>query len=285
MNRLGTFSRLLLALPTALLYSVFFLIPIGVLLRYSFASSKNLRVDLIWTLDNYRVFFEGAIYGPLLIRSLGIAALVTAITILIGFPAAWLIAQAPERRRNLLLVLMILPWWASFIVRIFAWYTIFGNNGIINRTLILLGLTTEPLEFFAFNLPAVIVTEVNLYLPLVIIPIYMTLERIDRNLVLGARSLGASRWYVLRRIILPLTMPGIIAAMIFVFMPVAGTFIVPELVGGASGIMIGKVIASQFGSASNWALGSALSAILLLTLLLALAMLTTLRRRFSGEFH
>jgi spermidine/putrescine transport system permease protein len=118
-----------------------------------------------------------------------------------------------------------------------------------------------------------------------VMPIYMTLERLDWNLILAARSLGASRWYTFRRIVLPLSLPGVIAGVIFVFMPVAGTFVVPELVGGTKGLMIGKVIASQFGTASNWALGSALAAILLIVLLLALGLLTRLRERMAGEYH
>lgn len=285
MKLLAPAARLLLSSPAALLYAVFFLAPLVVMLRYSFATSENLRITLIWTLENYVTFLENPFYANLLVRSLLIAALVAALAVLIGYPTAWIIARAPERRRNLLLVLLIVPWWASYIVRVFAWYTLFGNNGVINKTLILLELTSEPLDFFAYNIPAVVITELNLFLPLTVMPIYMTLERLDWNLVLAARSLGAGRWYAFRRIVLPLSLPGVVAGVIFVFMPVAGTFVVPDLVGGTRGMMIGKVIASQFGGASNWALGAALAVILLTVLLVALAILLRARERLSGEFH
>lgn len=268
-----------------MLYIVFFLAPVLVLFRYSFATSRQLRLELVWTLDNYQAFFGSPLYAPLLLHSLAVAGLVAALAVLLGYPVAWIIARAPERRRNLLLILLIIPWWSSFIVRVFAWYTIFGRSGVINRSLELLGLTQSPIEFFAFGLPAVVIVELNLYLPLMILPIYMTLERLDWNLVLGARSLGASGFYTFRRIILPLTLPGVIAGIIFVFMPVAGTFIVPELLGGTTGLMIGKVIASQFGAASNWAFGAALATILLAVLLTALLLLTWIRGRAAGEIY
>ena len=285
MNRLSRLPRIFLSLPTAVIYSTFFLVPLLLMFRYSFATSEDLRINLVWTLDNYVKFFESPIYLNILIRSLLIAGLVSVLAILVGYPAAWIIARAPENRRNFLLVLLVIPWWASYIVRVFAWYTMFGNNGVINKTLILFGIVDEPLSFFTFNIPAVVITELNLFLPLMVMPIYMTLERLDWNLILAARSLGASRWYTFRRIVLPLSLPGVIAGVIFVFMPVAGTFVVPELVGGTKGLMIGKVIASQFGTASNWALGSALAAILLIVLLLALGLLTRLRERMAGEYH
>lgn len=285
MKNLTPGHRIFLSLPAAVLYAVFFLVPLIVLIRFSFASSANLRIELLWSLENYRTVLENPIYLPLLARSLLIAAFVTIVTVVIGFPTAWLIAGAPERRRNILLVLLIIPWWASYIVRIFAWYTMFGYNGVINKTLMMLGFIEAPLQFFSYNVPALIITEINLYLPLTVIPIYMVLERLDRNLILGARSLGAGPWYAFRRVILPLSMPGVIAGIIFVFMPVAGTFVVPDLVGGTQGMMFGKAIASQFGEAFNWAFGAALAVILLAVLLVALTLLTWVRNRFAGEFH
>lgn len=285
MERLSSLTRVLLTLPAALWYLVFFGLPLLVLLRFSFASSENLSVTYVWTLENYRTLATNPLYGGLLVRSLGVAALVALAAVLIGYPAAWVIARAPERRRTLLLVLLIIPWWASYIVRVFAWYTLFGNNGVLNRTVSLLGLSDEPVALFAFGMPAIIVTELNLFLPLTVLPIYMTLERLDPNLVLAARSLGGTWWYAFRRVVLPLSLPGVVAGVIFVFMPVAGTFVVPQLVGGTRGFMIGRVIASQFGAASNWALGAALAVVLLLTLLAALAILSAARRRLAGELY
>jgi spermidine/putrescine transport system permease protein len=256
-----------------------------VMFRFSFASSKNLRLDYVWTIENYLTFFEVKFYSPLLLRSLLIAAIVALISVLISYPAAWIIARAAEHRKNFLIILLIIPWWASYIVRVFAWYTLFGNNGVINKALILLNLSKDPLSFFGFGMPAVIITEINLYLPLTILPIYMTLERIDLNMVFAARSLGAKKWYAFWRVVFPLSLPGVIAAIIFVFMPVAGTFVVPQLVGGTKGLMIGKVIASQFGGASNWAFGATLAIILLIALLIALTLLSMARKRFGGAYY
>lgn len=285
MQRLASLTRILLSLPAAVFYFFVFFVPMLLMLRYSFATSEDLRLSLIWSLGNYATILDNALYAKVLFRSLYVASLVSLLAILIGFPAAWILARAPERRRNLLLVLLILPWWASYIVRVFGWYILFGNSGVINRALLHIGIISEPLAFFAFNMPAVIITEVNLFLPLMILPIYMTLERLDFNLILAARSLGASRTYAFWRVVAPLSLPSVIAGVIFIFMPVAGTFIVPQLVGGTSSLMIGNVIASQFGEASNWALGSALAIVLALVLLCALGLLTWARTRLAGEFH
>lgn len=283
MNRLSAGLRVVLSAPVLLLFLTFFLAPILLMLRYSFGRSDEMRLVLTWTTANYGAIASDPIYLTLLARSIGVAALVSVLAVLVGFPAAWVIARAPERRRTLLLVLLVVPWWASYIVRVFAWYSLFGNSGVINRSLDLLGMVDAPVTAFTFGLPAVIVTELNLYLPLTVIPIYMALERLDWTMVAAARSLGAGPFTTFRRIVLPFSVPGIIAGLIFVFMPVSGTFVVPELVGGTSGLMIGKVIASQFGGASNWPLGAALSTLLLGTLLVVLGLLTQARRRLAGE--
>ncbi len=283
MNRLSTTARLLLSLPTLASALVLCLGPLTLLIRYSFASSQNLGVVFTWTLDSYRVFYEQPAYWQILAKTLGIAALVSGLAVLVGFPAAWFMARAPQSWRTPLLVLLVIPWWASFIVRVFAWFTMFGNNGVINRTLEQFGLIDAPLAVFTFGVPAIVLTELNLYLPLMIIPIYMTLERLDWTMLAAARSLGAGRAYAFRRIVLPFSLPGITAGVIFVFMPICGSFVVPQLVGGTRGLMFGKVIASQLGEASNWPLGAALSVILLVMLAACLGLLLLLRRRFTAE--
>jgi spermidine/putrescine transport system permease protein len=271
-----------LSTPLLFLYAVGLLAPLGILARYSVAANINLKTSFVWTLDNYIKIADSGLYGPLLIKSLLIAFSISVLCILIGFPAAWIIARANERWRTVLLLLLLIPWWASYIVRVFAFYTLFGNSGVLNRTVQLLGLSDQALTIFAFGLPALIITEINLFLPLTIIPIYLSLEKLDWNMVLASRSLGAGPTYTFLRIVLPWSLPGVIAGAIFVFMPVAGTYVVPELVGGTRGIMIGRVIATQFGSSSNWSLGSALAIMLLASLLICLLALTWLRRAFAG---
>ncbi|MCC6945058.1 MAG: ABC transporter permease, partial [Thermomicrobiales bacterium] len=252
--------------PVAVWYIVFFLIPLALMLRYSFAFTEQSRIHFVWTLENYRQVFEDSIYLRLLVRSLKLSLTVTGITLLIGYPAAWAIARMPDRHKPKLLALLIVPWWASYIVRIFGMRMGFGNTGIINSTLKWLGLTDKPLEFFQYNFTAVALTEANLYLPLMIIPIYMSVERMDMRIVQAAYSLGSRPVRTFFRVILPLSLPGVLTGCIFVFLPVTGTFIVPSLVGGPNDIVYGNLIASQFGESYNWPLGSALAIALLLLL-------------------
>jgi ABC-type spermidine/putrescine transport system permease subunit I len=233
------------------------------LLRMSFASSLNHKIELVWTLENYVEFFSNSDLRAAAAAQPVISALITVITVAIGFPAAWYIARAPKESATCCSCCWSFRGGRSYIVRVFAWYTVFGNNGVINRTLTLLGIISDPLPFFTFDLPALVITEINLYLPLTNHPIYMVLERLDWNLVLSAAQPRCSRWYVFRRIVWPLSLPGVIAGAVFVFMPVAGTFVVPDLVGGTGGIMFGKIVASQFGEAFHWAFGSGARVILL----------------------
>ncbi len=269
--------------PVLLLFLTFFVVPMIVMARFSLARQEDLRHTLSWTVGSYRMLLAEPLYLSLLARSIGVAALVAIVAVIVGFPTAWIIARAPERWRTTLLVMLVIPWWASYIVRVFAWYSLFGNSGVINKIVVTFGLAQEPVGLFTFGLPAVIVTELNLYLPLTVIPIYMALERLDWTMIAAARSLGAGPLRIFRRVVLPFSAPGIVAALIFVFMPVAGTFVVPDLVGGTSGLMIGKVIASEFGSASDWPLGSALAIALLMTLTTCLTLLTHLGQRLTGQ--
>ncbi|MCA9858779.1 MAG: ABC transporter permease [Thermomicrobiales bacterium] len=268
--------------PVAAWYIVFFLIPLALMLRYSFAFTEQSRIQFVWTLDNYRQVFEDSIYLRLLVKSLRLSLTVTGITLLIGYPAAWAIARMPDRHKPKLLALLIVPWWASYIVRIFGMRMGFGNTGIINSTLKWLGLTDKPLEFFQYNFTAVALTEANLYLPLMIIPIYMSVERMDMRIVQAASSLGSGPIRTFFRVILPLSLPGVLTGCIFVFLPVTGTFIVPSLVGGPNDIVYGNLIASQFGESYNWPLGSALAIALLALLVVMLRAMTSLARWASG---
>lgn len=268
--------------PTALWYSIFFLVPLLLMVRYSLAITEEARLEFVWTLDNYRTIIENSIYPRLLWKSLRLSLTVTAIALLIGYPAAWALARVPDHHKPKLLALLIVPWWASYIVRIFGMRMGFGNAGIINAGLQWAGLTDRPLELFQYNFLAVALTEVNLYLPLMIIPIYMSVERMDMRVVQAAYSLGSRPMRTFVRVILPLSLPGVLTGCIFVFLPVTGTFIVPALVGGPNDIVYGNVIASQFGESYNWPLGSALAIALLLLLVILLRLMAAGARRASG---
>ena len=252
------------------------------MVRYSFAFTTDSRLEFVWTLDNYRSVLTDPLYRTLLWKSLRLAATVTAITLLIGYPAAWALARASDRHKAQLLALLIVPWWASYIVRVFGMRMGFGNGGIINATLKWLGVIDHPILLFGYNFFAIAVTEANLYLPLMIIPIYMSVERMDMSVVQAAASLGARPIRTFFKVILPLSLPGILTGCIFVFLPVTGTFVVPALVGGPNDIMYGNVINSQFGESYNWPLGAALAILLLIVLVALLRFLTGIARRASG---
>jgi spermidine/putrescine transport system permease protein len=268
--------------PTAVWYALFFLLPLLVMVRYSFAFTEQAKLSFVWTLANYEAIFRDPIYLRLLGKSLRLAVAVTLITLAVGYPAAWALARVADRHKAKLLALLIVPWWASYIVRIFGMRMGFGNNGIVNATLQWLGVTNEPLDLFSHNLFAIALTEANLYLPLMIIPIYMSVERMDMQIVRAAASLGARPLRTFLRVILPLSLPGILTGCIFVFLPVTGTFVVPALVGGPSDIMYGNLITSEFGESYNWPLGSALAIALLIVLIVLLRQMTLIARRASG---
>jgi spermidine/putrescine transport system permease protein len=275
-------SRAVALGPTALWYGLFFLVPLALMVRYSLAFTSGARLEFVWTPENYARIFSDPIYRSLLWRSLRLATLVTAITLLIGYPAAWALARSSDRHKTQLLALLILPWWASYIVRIFGMRMGFGGGGIINAGLKWLGLTDKPLDLFGYNFFAIAITEANLYLPLMIIPIYMSVERMDMSIVQAATSLGSRPLRTFWRVIVPLSLPGILTGCIFVFLPVTGTFVVPALIGGPGDIMYGNLISSQFGESYNWPLGAALAIVLLLLLMLLLRLLTLIARRVSG---
>jgi spermidine/putrescine transport system permease protein len=281
MSRQGL-GRVAVLGPTVLWYALFFLVPLALMVRYSFAFTENARLELVWTGDNYTRIATDPIYLSLLGKSLRLAGIVTLITLLIGYPAAWALARASDRHKAQLLALLIVPWWASYIVRIFGMRMGFGAGGIINAGLQWLGITDRPIELFSHNLFAIAITEANLYLPLMIIPIYMSVERMDMSIVQAATSLGSRPVRTFLRVILPLSLPGILTGCIFVFLPVTGTFVVPALVGGPNDIMYGNLIASQFGESFNWPLGAALAIVLLVLLIVLLRMLTWVARRASG---
>jgi spermidine/putrescine transport system permease protein len=264
--------------PGAIWYIVAFIIPLGVLVRTSFAVVDNYQLHYIWTTSSYTQLFTDGLARELLGRTLLLALTVTVACLVLAFPAAWVLAKLPRRTRTLLLVLMIVPWWSSYIVRVFGWQMAFGENGMLNSVWSSLGLGHE-LSLFDFGWFAIALAEVNLYLPLMIIPVYLSLERLDPDVVLAALSLGASRTRTFRKVILPLTSPGIVTGFIFVFMPVTGEFVVPNLIGAPSNVLYGNDIINQFGVGYNWPYGSALALLLLVVLGCILALVLFAARR------
>jgi putrescine transport system permease protein len=216
-------------------------------------------------LGSYLQLLEDDLYLVAFLNSLRIAATATAICLLIGYPMALAIARAPEGRRPALLLLVMLPFWTSFLVRVYAWITILRPTGIINSALIAAGLIAEPLPLYA-NEFAVHLGIVYSYLPFMVLPLYVAIERVDPALLAAAADLGARPATVLRRILLPLTLPGMIAGAALVFIPAAGEFVIPDLLGASDNIMIGRVLWNEFFSNRDWPAASAIAVALLVVL-------------------
>ncbi|MGE5660030.1 MAG: ABC transporter permease [Actinomycetota bacterium] len=260
-NRKQTHLLLLLFPATAWLV-IFFILPLLIVLLYSFLE-RGTYGGVTWTLTlrNYQQLFS-EIYFNVLGRSLWFAFLTTLICFIIGYPLAFFIATRPPRWRNALLLLIIIPFWTNFLVRTYAWIVLLGSEGVVNGTLANLTLIDQPLTLL-FTPFAVSIGLVYGYLPFMILPLYSTLERFNFSLVEAAQDLGANDLRTFWRVVLPLTMPGIIAGSILVFIPALGSFIIPDILGGAKTLMVGNLIETQFLKARNWPLGSALSMLLM----------------------
>ena len=253
-----TRNLLILLLPATIWLLIFFIIPLIIVLVYSFLE-RGTYGGVTWefTLKNYQRLAND-LYLNIFWRSLGLASLTTLICLIIGYPLAFFIATSSTRWRNLLLLLVIIPFWTNFLVRTYAWMIILRSEGMINTILQSLNLIQEPLNLL-FTPFAVIVGLIYGYLPFMILPLYATIERLNFSLVEAAQDLGANQIRTFFRIILPLTLPGIIAGSILVFIPALGAFITPDILGGAKTVMVGNLIQNQFLQARDWPFGSALS--------------------------
>ncbi|MDS4041160.1 MAG: spermidine/putrescine ABC transporter permease PotB [Candidatus Competibacter sp.] len=220
----------------------------------------------ILTLDSYRRLLD-SLYLSVLLDSFYLSAVTTILCLLLGFPFAYLLARSPARWRPVLLLLVIIPFWTSSLVRAYAMVIILQTNGLLNQILLELGLIAEPLELL-YTESAVIAGMLYTLLPFMILPLYGSLEKLDRRLIEAARDLGAGRITIFRRIILPLTLPGIIAGCMLTFLPGLGMFYVADLLGGAKAMLVGNLIRDQFLSARDWPFGAAAS--VMLTVLMSL---------------
>jgi spermidine/putrescine transport system permease protein len=261
-------------IPPLLWVTVFLLVPYLILFCHSFWSVSSAQViEHNWNLQNYLQLVRNPIYLQVLFRSMRIAASVTVLALLLGYPLAYYLSFHASKRKELLYQLVIIPLWASYLVRGYAWKTILGSDGVLNGFLQYLHITYRPVEFFLYSPFAVIITLTHIYTPFTLLPIYASLEHIPRNLVEASHDLGSSPWSTFRRVILPLSLPGVLAGATFAFVLTLGDFLAPLLVGGPSGIMISNVVVSLFGAAYNWPLGAAISFCMML-LVVALLFIT-----------
>ncbi len=244
--------------PTMVWMLVALAIPLVILVTLSFwtQASNSLDFDRSFSLKNYIVFFEKPIYLKLLLKSVKISGAVTLATVLLAYPAAYFIAFKVKTNKLVWLILITVPFWTSYLLRVFAWKVVLGFNGVINSGLMTLGIIEAPLEFILYNPTAVVITLAHAWAAFAILPIYVSLEKIDRSLLEAAADLGEGPAMSFLRVTLPLSMPGVIVSSLLVFIPTTGDYVTPNLVGGPTGIMIGNIVVSLFGNANNWPLGA-----------------------------
>jgi len=252
--------RAAITMPPLLWVTAFLLVPYALLFCFSFWSVSDTQTIIhSWNLENYFELFQVNVYWQTLFRSMWIAARVTFFSLLLGYPLAYYVSFHAGKRKDLFYQLVIIPLWVSYLVRAYAWKTILGSDGVLNTLLQYVHITQHPLDFLLYSPFAVVLTLTHIYTPFAFLPIYASLEHIPRNLVEASHDLGASPLQTFWRVILPLSVPGVLAGSTFAFVLSLGDFLAPLLLGGPSGIMISNIVVSLFGAAYNWPLGAAIS--------------------------
>lgn len=244
--------------------AVFFLVPVGAVAAYSAGLITLFRGDSFLSLEVWRFFLEGSVYTGLFWKSVRMSLTVSVVAIVLAYPIGYFLAMVVGRRKYVLLLLTIAPFLTSFLLRILAWRVILGDSGVINSTLFALNIREpgDPVSWLLYSQFTVMLVLIYIWVPFVALPIFVSLENIDRSLLEAAHDLGATRWRAFWRISFPLSLPGVVAAFLFVFIPTIGEYITPLLVGGTRGFMFGNAIAEQFQFAFNWQLGSVLAVFL-----------------------
>ncbi len=270
-----------LAAPTVVWLLIFFVLPLVIVLVVSLMSRGRGGVaELPFTLAHYARSFD--VFSIILWRSIGLAALTTVVCLIVGYPLAFFISTRRRRRaQQITLFLVILPFWTNFLIRTYAWRILLGDEGTINGFLMSLGVISEPLSLLNTQF-AVLVGLVYGFLPFMVLPIFASVERFNFRYVDAAHDLGANDVRTFLRVVLPLTMPGVLAGCALVFIPSVGAFVTPDLLGGAKGLMIGNLINNQFGGSGNMPLGSALSIVMMAVVMLSLLVYVFANRRDTG---
>ena len=267
-HRHRTIRGFALISPVVLVMVAALLSPFLLLVGQSFVVETDVEAWEVG-LANYQDFFDKPQYVRVLMRSIGISTLVAITTVLLAYPAAFFIAFHVHDNKMAWLILITLPFWTSYLLRVFAWKLILGFNGVVNSSLIWLGLIDQPLEFLLYNTFAVVLTLAHAWAAFAILPIYVSLQKIDSSLIEASEDLGEGPVSTFLRVTLPLSLPGVIAALLLVFIPTVGDYVTPKLVGGPNGIMIGSIIQVAFGRLDNWPLGAAISIVSMLTVTVA----------------
>ena len=265
--------------PTLLIMLAGMCIPFAILVAMSFWTQHVFEFDTTFSLTNYNEILDKPMYRVLLTRSLVISGACTVATVLLAYPMAYYVAFHVHRHKMAWIVLMTLPFWSSYLLRVFAWKIVLGYNGAVNSGFMGLGWIEKPLEFLLYSPTAVVITLTHAWAAFAILPIYVSLEKIDRSLLEAATDLGDGPVKRFTGVTLPLSLPGVIAASLLIFIPTVGDFVTPALVGGPDGAMIANLIQVQFGRINNWPMGAALSlAVMVIIAAISLLYIWTARR-------
>lgn len=258
--------------PPVLFLIFLFVLPLAIMAVFTFRSGMLGAERNVFTLDNYREFFSSPSYLRLLWRSTWVAFIVSVLSVALAYPLAYFLAFRVGSRKVILLTILIVPAWTSYLLRILAWRLILGSSGVLNSVLLSLGLIEEASPILLYSMTAVGITLTYVWIPFVALPIFAALERINRSVLEAAADLGCAPWQAFLRVTLPLSMPGVLGGFFFVFIPTLGEYVTPLLVGGAKGVMYGNLIQDQFVRALNWPLGSIMSLAMLVVALLLMAL-------------
>jgi len=260
--------------------AIFVVVPVVLVLAYTvFDRGRFGGIVYNFSLDNFARAWQPT-YRKVLISSLEIAAAATLIALLIGYPVAYAIAKLPARWRTIALVLVVVPFWTNFLIRTYAWIVLLNTQGVLNDVLVGSGLTDHRIGLL-YTKGAVIAGLVYVYLPLMILPVYASVARLDAELREASANLGAGKVSTFFRVTLPLTLPGVVTGCIFVFVPSLGNFVVPELLGGGKTVMVGNLVRDQFLKARDWPFGATLALVMVILLLLLFALQSMVSRRYA----
>ena len=246
--------------PTAIYALLLLAAPLLTIFLYSFLTDGYLQIVPDFTFANYIEAWTNELYRLVMVRSLFVSLAVTTATVLLAFPVAYFVSfHVDPSRKSLWLFLITIPFWTSYLIRVFLWKVILGYNGVVNSGLLGLGVIDEPLQWINYNVGAVVITLAHAYAPFAILPIFVALEKIDRSFLEAGRDLGESPFVTFLRVTLPLAMPGVISAVLIVFIPTIGDYVTPHLVGGPEGRMVANLIQLQYLKLDNYPLGSAIA--------------------------
>ena len=269
--------------PPSLILLIFLLLPLSVMAIYSFRTGEIFKPeDISYSLENYINIFTNASFMRVFGNTIVMAIKVALFSVLFAYPVAYFLAFQAGQRKVALMTLIIIPAWTSYLLRVVSWKVVLGSDGLINTLLKWMNLIEETLPIFLYSQEAVIITLVYVWIPFAALPIFVALDRIDKNLLEAAADLGCAPWESFLRVTFPLSLPGVIASLVYVFIPTLGEYVTPMMVGGASGgTYFGNLIQDQFARGVNWSLGSAMSIVLIITLLLMLFVFIRLFRSMN----